>query len=110
MKAIVLPSGENSGERSLAGCVVSADAVPPVEGTRHRSPRQAKTRTLPSGESAGSDANRTGSLASAVKAEVATTERTRIARSMENSQGSGKQPGLGGIAGVRKTPRLHASL
>src|SRR6185503_5492412 len=49
-----LPSGENSGRDSVAGCETSRRAVPPAAGTVQMSPPETKAISLPSGEMPGS--------------------------------------------------------
>src|SRR4051794_22363286 len=62
-KAISLPSGENSGDVSLPGWLVSGRARPPSTGTVQTSPFQSKATVLPSGDRAGWFGSRIGSRA-----------------------------------------------
>ena len=65
------PSGLNAERPSAAGCAVRRMAEPPEPATFHRSPRQLKTRTLPSGLAAG-ERGRSTVPASAAGAHAAT--------------------------------------
>src|SRR5579871_4557866 len=65
--ASLLPSGENSGRDSAAGCDTTRCASPPAAGTVQMSPPETKAISERSGERAGSKKETLGSAAKSVK-------------------------------------------
>ena len=74
---MLAPSGLNAERPSLAGCAERRMAEPPDAATFHRSPRQLKTRTFPSGLDAGYR-GRSTVPASAADAQAAAATRPAI--------------------------------
>src|ERR1051325_200566 len=94
MKASDVPSGENSGRDSVAGCATSKCAAPPELGADQMSPPETKTTVLPSGESDGS--NRAGWAWRAV-AKKRTAKNVRMGANCKGQK-------------VRVSDRLHVTL
>src|SRR5947208_12949938 len=84
MKASDLPSGENNGRDSVAGCATSSRAAPPELGALQMSPPETKTTVFASGESDGS--NRAGWACTA----VATKKSVRNVRMAADCKGTNR--------------------